>query len=98
MRKTTQRAARVEVDNLNRIFQTRKPQKGITMLPKGTWSDTLFFDTTYLLGKKYTQMFFSPPRFVNNFCMKTNGEAGNVLRNFINTWETPQLLRADQSK
>ena len=98
MRKTNQRAARAEVDNLARSFQARKSEKGIPISPDGKWSDTILFNTTYLLGNNYTQMFWSPPRFVNNYCMKTNGEAGNVLRSFINTWEIPKFLRVDQAK
>ena len=68
------------------------------MLPKVTWSNTFFSETAFLLGNNSTQMFFSPPKFVYTYPMKTNMEARDSLRNVSNTYEITQLLSAYQAK
>ena len=93
MRNTTQRAARVDVDNLTRILQTRQDQIEKDMIHERKWDYTFLYETTYPQGENLYKMFCSQPWFVYTYHMKTNVESVYALSNFIKIWEIKQLIR-----
>mmetsp|Transcript_62172 Transcript_62172/g.183825 ORF Transcript_62172/g.183825 Transcript_62172/m.183825 type:complete len:289 (-) Transcript_62172:1229-2095(-) len=94
----TQRAARVQVDQLTRRFRTRQAQIGRPIFPSGVWIDTLFSETASLSGNTCTQRFCAPPWFVDVFPMKRKAQAGESLGYFSNEWGIPRFLRTDQAQ
>ena len=95
---TTQRAGRVDVDNLTRCFRTRQAQTGRPMFPSGVYSDTFFSETTSLQGNTCAQMFCAPPWLVDVFPMKSKSKAGEALKDFINEWGIPRFLHTGQAQ
>ena len=98
LRLTSHRAARVEVENLTRRFRTRQAQLGRPLLSKGIWSDTFFSEVTSTTGNTCAQMFCAPPHFVEAIPMKSKGDAGHALGEFVSMWGIPKFLRTDQAK
>ena len=98
MRNTTQRAARVDVDNITIRLKTRQDQIEIYIIHERKWGYTFFYETVYLQGDNFSKMFCSQPWFIYTYHMKTNAEYGYALSNFINIWKIKQFLRKDQAK
>jgi hypothetical protein len=62
------------------------------------YSDTLFSDTQSLRGNTCAQLFATDKRFLSIYGMKSKGDAGDKLNEFITTTGIPECLVTDGAK
>jgi Reverse transcriptase (RNA-dependent DNA polymerase) len=95
---TFQRGVRYLQGTLSRRFRTRQKQLSTNYLRTNVYTDTMFKDKTSVRGNTCVQIFVTSEGFVAGKCMKSKGDAYEILDWFCREYGVPQLLVSDNAK